>query len=155
MTASLRQAAQMAYDWMANHGEIVFAVGGMQAIDPMNAAAESLRAALAVPDEPVACKPIAEILVTDDDFNMGLIDPLNCKLPQGLTLLYAAAPVPVERQPLTDAQIDDATCREGILDCLLDPYDVDDTGDEYGSVKYDIRRVARLVETAHGIRGAA
>ena len=59
---------------------------------------------------------------------------------------------PVERKPLTDEQIDKKFSSAGILDCLRDPYDKDGDGDEYGSVKYDIRRIWRSAEAAHGIK---
>ena len=50
--AALREAARMAYDWITEHGEIVFSCGGMQAIDPMNAVALALRQAMAQAVQP-------------------------------------------------------------------------------------------------------
>lgn len=52
----LRTAAQMALDWNENHGEVVFAGGGMDAVNAMNKVSEALRAALAQGEQqPVAC----------------------------------------------------------------------------------------------------
>ena len=46
---------------------------------------------------------------------------------------------------LTDDECLDAVIRDGILDCLADPYDKFNTGDSYGSLQYDSVRAARAV----------
>lgn len=48
---------------------------------------------------------------------------------------------------LTDEQINEAS-GNGILDCLQDPYDKDESGDNYSSIPHDLRRFSRAVETA-------
>ena len=58
MTKSDRAAMQLALDWMCNHGGIVFAGGGMNAVDPMNKAAQALRAAIA---QPSALQPLTQL----------------------------------------------------------------------------------------------
>jgi len=65
--------------------------------------------------------------------------------------MEALAAAPVRGLPLTDAKIDDICIESGILDCLRDPYDMHKTGDEYGSIPDDVRRIVRLAEAAHGI----
>ena len=40
---------QQALDWMLNHGGIVFAGGGMNAVDSMNKVAQDLRKSIAQP----------------------------------------------------------------------------------------------------------
>ena len=62
------------------------------------------------------------------------------------TPLYAAPPVAAPAR-LTDSQINDAS-GDGILDCLCDPYDKDESGDSYSSIPHDLRRFARAIETA-------
>lgn len=52
MTGQERAAMQAAYDWMTSNGGVVFAGGGMHALDPMNAVALGLRQALAAPALP-------------------------------------------------------------------------------------------------------
>ena len=50
-----RELMQMALDWADNHGEVVFAGGGWNAVNPMNEWTRPLRARLAQPEpEPVA-----------------------------------------------------------------------------------------------------
>ena len=46
MSNDLKQAAQQALEWANNHGEIVFAGGGMRAVGGMDAWVQALRAAL-------------------------------------------------------------------------------------------------------------
>jgi hypothetical protein len=57
--ADLRAAAQQALEWAESHGEAMFAGGGSQAVEHMNAWTQALRAALAQEEqEPVAlCDP--------------------------------------------------------------------------------------------------
>ena len=62
------------------------------------------------------------------------------------TPLYAAPPVAAPAR-LTDSQINDAS-GDGILDCLCDPYDKDESGDSYSSIPHDLRRFARAIESA-------
>lgn len=57
MNKSDKAAMQLALDWMCNHGGIVFAGGGMNAVDPMNKAAQALRAAIA---QPTALQPLTD-----------------------------------------------------------------------------------------------
>lgn len=66
-------------------------------------------------------------------------------LPAGMPL-YAAPPVAAPVR-LTDSQINDAS-GDGILDCLCDPYDKDESGDSYSSIPHDLRRFARAIESA-------
>lgn len=63
MNAQERAAMQAAYDWMTSHGGVVFAGGGMQALDPMNAAALGLRQALAAPTLPRMTAPEIEEMI--------------------------------------------------------------------------------------------
>lgn len=66
--------------------------------------------------------------------------------------LYANPPT--ERRPMTDAEID-ALHPSGIIDCLLDPWDMGvGDGDETRSIAVDIRCIARAVERHHGIGGS-
>ena len=50
-----------------------------------------------------------------------------------------------EWRDLTDDEIINITISDGILDCLCDPYDKFNTGDDYGSIQYDTQRFARAV----------
>ena len=58
---------------------------------------------------------------------------------------------PQAREPLTDEQI--LRLVPGLLDCLCDPYDYNNSGDDYASVPKDMIRLARAIEAAHGITG--
>ena len=56
MTDKLREAAQMALDWRDKNGELLFALGGWDFIFEINEWSQSLRGALAQPEqEPMAC----------------------------------------------------------------------------------------------------
>lgn len=41
--------------------------------------------------------------------------------------------------------IEDLAISDGIYDCICDPYDKFKTGDEYGSVMYDLERFAEKI----------
>jgi hypothetical protein len=56
-----------------------------------------------------------------------------------------------QRKPLTDEQI--LRLVPGLQDCLCDPYDYNNSGDDYASVPKDMIRLARAIEAAHGITG--
>jgi len=56
-----------------------------------------------------------------------------------------------EREPMSDDQAMNLV--SGLEDCLSDPYDKFKTGDEYGSIIYDMLRLVRAVEKYHGIKG--
>jgi hypothetical protein len=75
-------------------------------VAPAGEAIAAGRALLAQQSEQVveATEPVAEIIIAGDDFDMGLIDPLNAKLPQGRTLLYAA-PVAQVVEALTEDEV--------------------------------------------------
>jgi hypothetical protein len=64
--------------------------------------------------------------------------------------LYDTTP-PAQRKPLTDEQI--LRLVPGLQDCLCDPYDYNNSGDDYASVPKDMIRLARAIEAAHGITG--
>ena len=65
---------------------------------------------------------------------------------------YKPAPVaePPASKPLTDEEI--LRIVPGLYDCLCDPYDCDNSGDYYASIPKDMIRLARAIETAHGIK---
>lgn len=65
---------------------------------PMEAAIRAYAERLAAPAAP-AGEPVAEMIVNGDEFDMGLINPLNAKLPQGRTLLYAHPPAGEQTAP--------------------------------------------------------
>jgi hypothetical protein len=58
---------------------------------------------------------------------------------------------PAQRKPLTDEQI--LRLVPGLQDCLCDPYDYNNSGDDYASIPKDMIRLARAIEAAHGITG--
>jgi hypothetical protein len=147
MTASLRQAAQMALDAL----DKCFPHLPAAEFESSDYAAHVLRAALAVPDEPVAhslpilpntlLNLIAEygLARTDGVSDIErlarwelLIAGIKCYAGD---VLAAAAPVPVERQPLTDDEIRMLWWND--------------------QKAFDAVQLARAVEKHHGIRGAA
>lgn len=103
MTTQERAAMQAAYDWMTSHGGVVFAGGGMQALDPMNAAALGLRQALAAPALLLAAP------VTDDEIDaafdaLGLIRESTTagevrRMLEGFAVGRTARPAPTVVQP--------------------------------------------------------
>jgi hypothetical protein len=148
MTASLRQAAQMALnalilnnnEWkeFADSGDS----GNWKAEDQGHymetaEAIESLRAALAVPDEP------SMTVAFDEGVKEPRIVSWN-KHPTGTHWLYSIPQaVPVERQPLTADEIHWWWGSEnGLEDCRM-------------TKLTEFTDVIRAVEAKHGIRGAA
>ena len=63
-------------------------------------------------------------------------------------LLYTSPPA--QRKPLTDEQI--LRLVPGLQDCLCDPWDYNNSGDDYASIPKDMIRLARAIEAAHGIK---
>ena len=161
MTASLRDAAQMALEALEIAREAYEAWGnGTVKID---AAIESLRAALALPDEPVAWT-LTETLNKRETTTTGYLwfnNPVNCCW----TPLYATPqPAPAESHPALVASIEARLIREQ----RLNPAPVERkplSDDEILAIGKTIgNRVdayddgiefARAIEAAHGIKGAA
>lgn len=61
------EAMKQALEWAYNHGEIVFAGGGMKAVDGMNAWAQSLRQAIAEAEKRHYCPEWDFLEITKDD----------------------------------------------------------------------------------------
>lgn len=57
----------------------------------------------------------------------------------------------VHKQPLSEEDILKAI-PSGMIDCLLDPYDAKNNGNEYSSFEQDIVRIARAIEQVHQIK---
>ena len=46
---------------------------------------------------------------------------------------------------MMNERIKELMITDGIYDCIVDPYDKFNTGDQYGSVEYDLERFAKKI----------
>jgi hypothetical protein len=140
MTASLRKSAQMALDalnklWLLGDKEGALA----------NPAIKSLRAALAVPDEPVAFQAFIATLPSGAQENIrDAMRRGESHTADAFAAGFAAAPqpVPVERQPLMMQDLWESDALMSLnagLDLSMD----------------ELMRFVDVIEDLHGIRGAA
>jgi hypothetical protein len=119
----------------------------------LNKMAENARE-LGLDYEPAQQEPVAwPCLIAEADFSENTVTlAMQCtdyKVSAGMHWLYTSPPA--QRKPLTDEQI--LRLVPGLQDCLCDPYDYNNSGDDYASVPKDMIRLARAIEAAHGITG--
>lgn len=131
-TPNLREAAQKMSDALELFGPEPWEPwdhNGVEIGASMDVAIADLRAALALPDEPVLWR------YKDSESVVGAM--AGYKPGKGWTPLYAAPQsAPVERKPLTDEEID----------AIMNPLT---------TVQYSWRAFARAIEHAHGIKAPA
>ena len=96
-----RELMQQALEWAEAHGEIVFAGGGMDAVNALNSWATALRERLAQPEQ----EPAAWMTPDGEGFRIRFSPPVN-DVPLGWDALYATPP---QRTwvGLTDDEIDE------------------------------------------------
>ncbi len=101
---------------------------------------------LAQPEPAVQGEPVGEVLN-----EKGEVDWISFVPPIGANLYTTPQPAVPERHPLTEEEI--VRLVPGLLDCLCDPWDYNNSGDYYASIPKDMIRLARAVEAHHGITG--
>ena len=132
-----REIMQRALRWADQHGEAVFAGGGMNAVDSMNEWAQAMRERLAQPEqEPVAWEDVLGAIArgwTHDDNKHKTMDvQLAVAIAKEIQDMVTAPP---QRKPLTDDEVVEVlgNVRESI------------TGNAFLAF-------ARAIEAAHGIK---
>ena len=134
-----REIMQRALRWADQHGEAVFAGGGMNAVDSMNEWAQAMRERLAQPEqEPVAWEDVLGAIArgwTHDDNRHKTMDvQLAVAIAKEIQDMVTAPP---QRKPLTDEQIAETL---GFGEHTT------------ATTRAILTHAARAIEAAHGIK---